>query len=67
VYRTDLNTTRRAALAFAVPLADGPRIVYPAAVIRTGRNREQATRLLAWLQGPEAAAILEAAGFIRAS
>ena len=66
VYRTDLKTTRRATLALAVPLADGPRIVYPAAVIDSGRNREAATRFLAWLQGTEAGRVFDAAGFIRA-
>ena len=65
VYRTDLATTRRAVAAFAVPLADGPRIVYPAAVIATGRNRAGATRLLAWLRGEQAMKVFEAAGFVR--
>jgi molybdate transport system substrate-binding protein len=66
VYRTDLAGARRASLALAIPFADGPRIVYPAAVIRSGRNRDAATRLLAWLQGAEASRIFEAAGFLRA-
>lgn len=66
VYRTDLAGARRASLALAIPIADGPRIVYPAAVIRGGRNRDAATRLLAWLQGAEASRIFNAAGFPRA-
>ena len=66
VYRTDLATARRAALAFTVPISDGPRIVYPAALIRSGRNRDAASRLLAWLQKDEARRIFEAAGFSRA-
>lgn len=66
VYRTDLRGAHRASLAFAVPVSDGPRIVYPAAVIRSGRNRDAATRLLGWLQGAEASRIFEAAGFPRA-
>jgi molybdate transport system substrate-binding protein len=66
VYRTDLAATRRASLALAIPVADGPRIVYPAAVIRSGRNRAAATRLLSWLQSAEAARIFEMAGFSRA-
>lgn len=66
VYRTDLYASRRASLALAIPVAAGPRIVYPAAVIRGGRNRDAATRFLAWLQGAEASGIFEAAGFARA-
>jgi molybdate transport system substrate-binding protein len=64
VYRTDMASARRASLALAVPVAEGPRIVYPAAVISAGRHREAAVRLLAWLRGAEAAAIFRAAGFI---
>lgn len=64
VYRTDIASARRASLALTVPVAEGPRIVYPAAVISAGRNREAAVRLLAWLRDAEAAAIFRAAGFI---
>lgn len=66
VYRTDLGATRRASLALAVPVSDGPRIVYPAAIIRSGRNRDAARRLLSWLQDADAFRIFEAAGFTRA-
>src|SRR5438874_2695748 len=44
--------------------ADGPRIVYPAAVVRAGRNQEGGRRLLAFLQSPEAIAVFTRAGFI---
>ena len=66
VYRTDILTARGAVLALAIPAADGPRINYPAALIRSGRNREAASRFLAWLQQGEAVKIFEAAGFARA-
>jgi molybdate transport system substrate-binding protein len=64
VYRTDITTAPRASLAFVIPVVDGPRIVYPAAIIRSGRNRDGAARLLAWLRGNEAAGIFRTAGFI---
>ena len=66
VYRTDLAATRRASLALSIPVAEGPRIVYPAALIRGGRSPEAAARFLAWLQSAEAFRIFKAAGFIRA-
>lgn len=66
VYRTDLAATSRASLALAIPRSDGPRIVYPAAIIRSGRSHDAARRLLAWLQEQEAVRIFEAAGFTRA-
>jgi molybdate transport system substrate-binding protein len=64
VYRTDLATARRARLALAVPPGEGPRIVYPAAVIRTGRNHDAAVRFLTWLQDEEASEIFKTAGFV---
>lgn len=64
VYRTDIAVARGARLAFVVPAGDGPRIVYPAAVVRSAAHAEAATELLAFLRGREAAAIFRSAGFI---
>lgn len=64
VYRTDVGTARRTRLAFVVPAAEGPTIVYPAAAIRSGTYPEGAARVLAFLQTPEAAAIFARAGFL---
>jgi molybdate transport system substrate-binding protein len=61
VYRTDAKLLRRAKTVFEP--ADGPRIVYPAAVVR-GPRAERARRALKALQGPEARAAFERAGFI---
>jgi molybdate transport system substrate-binding protein len=64
VYKTDVATASRAREAFVVPAADGPAIVYPAAVVRTGANPDGARRLLGFLQGAEATAIFMMAGFL---
>jgi molybdate transport system substrate-binding protein len=63
VYRTDVATAPHAREAFVVPPADGPRIVYPAAIVRSGKNPAGARRLLDFLRGAEAAAVLTRAGF----
>ncbi len=57
VYLTDLAAARTAVLAFAVPAKDGPRIVYPAAVLATSRNQAEARRFLAFLRQAPATAI----------
>jgi molybdate transport system substrate-binding protein len=57
VYVTDLGAARAAVLAFAVPAAVGPRIVYPGAVLAASRNQGEARRFLAFLRQPAAAAI----------
>ena len=64
VYRTDIATASHAREALLISAADGPRIVYPAAVVRTGLNQEGAARLLAFLRGSDAMAVFTRAGFL---
>ena len=64
VYRTDAAIATRAVVALAVPVEDGPSIDYPAAVMVDAPNQAGARRFLAHLQGPDAAAAFERAGFI---
>lgn len=60
-YATDARQARHARVAFAIPDAEQPPIVYEAA-LRAGADAE-ARGLLVWLAGPEAARILREAGF----
>jgi molybdate transport system substrate-binding protein len=64
VYVTDLAAARTAVLAFAVLPKDGPRIIYPAAVLSASRNRAEAQRYLAFLRGSTAAAIFAKHKFV---
>ena len=64
VYRTDVRAGAGAVIAFAVPPAEGPSIVYPAAVARDAPNPEAASRFLDYLQGGDARRRFDAAGFI---
>jgi molybdate transport system substrate-binding protein len=57
VYVTDLAAARTAVLAFAIAPGDGPRIVYPAALVAASRNRSEAKRFLEFLRSPAAAAV----------
>jgi molybdate transport system substrate-binding protein len=57
VYVTDAAVARNAAVAFVVPVDEGPRIVYPAAILSGAANRTEAERFLAFLRAPEASAI----------
>jgi molybdate transport system substrate-binding protein len=65
VYKTDIETARRAREAFVVPAAEGPRILYPAAVVNRGSNPAGARRFLDFLRSDEAAAVFQRAGFPR--
>jgi molybdate transport system substrate-binding protein len=64
VYLTDLAAARSAVLAFAVPAAEGPRIVYPAAVVAASRHQAEARRFLAYLRQPAARAIFARYKFV---
>jgi molybdate transport system substrate-binding protein len=63
VYSTDAAMSRRVRVVHAVPLEQGPRIVYPVAVI-VGRPSESAARGFVEYLGLDAArAVFEARGF----
>jgi molybdate transport system substrate-binding protein len=66
VYRTDAAIARGAVTVFSVPLADGPRIVYPAAQMRAAPHPAAARALLTYLRGPAARAVFERYGFMPA-
>ena len=64
VYHTDIADATHAREAFVIPVAEGPRIVYPAAIVRAGKNPAGGRRLLAFLRTPEATAVFTRAGFL---
>lgn len=66
VYVTDAAAAKSARVAYTVPAADAPPIVYPAAVGARAPNRDEAVRFLSFLRGAEAAAIFRAHGFLPA-
>lgn len=57
VYESDTVSAAGIDTAVIVPAADGPRIVYPAAVVSTTRRSADAQRLLDFLRGPAATQI----------
>ena len=63
VYRTDARTAFGATVAWVVPAAVGPRIVYPAAVVKGSRTAAEARRFLDYLRGPDAARTFDRFGF----
>ncbi|HJS75601.1 MAG TPA: molybdate ABC transporter substrate-binding protein [Vicinamibacteria bacterium] len=63
VYRTDALLEARVRVAFEVPRAEGPRIVYPLALVRGAG--EPAKALHRYLASPEAARLFDRYGFGR--
>jgi molybdate transport system substrate-binding protein len=66
VYKSDAGISKKVKVAFQVPRAAGPQISYPFAAIASSRHLEAARRFLAWLESPEALAVFERYGFLRA-
>jgi molybdate transport system substrate-binding protein len=66
IYRTDAAISRRTSVAFEVPPSKGPRIVYPAGLVKDSRNADAARRFLKFLSGPESAAVFRKFGFMTA-
>jgi molybdate transport system substrate-binding protein len=64
VYLTDLSAARTAVLAFAVPASEGPRIVYPGAILAASRQQVEAKRFLEFLRQRDAAAIFARRKFV---
>lgn len=67
VYHTDIAAATRAREALVIAATDGPRIVYPAALVRAGKNPAGARRFLGFLQSPDAMAVFTRAGFTAAN
>jgi molybdate transport system substrate-binding protein len=63
VYRTDARTALRATVVWVVPVDRGPRIVYPAAIVRGAKNASEAARFLGFLRGATAERVFTRFGF----
>jgi len=63
VYRTDARIALRATVAWVVPADRGPRIVYPAALVRGSKNSDEAARFLDYLRSADAARVFTRFGF----
>jgi len=63
VYWTDARLARRARVVFEVPIAETPRIVYPAAALAAGPNPEGGRDFLSFAASPPAVWLFTGAGF----
>jgi len=64
VYRTDAEISKKVRVLYEVPEDQGPRVVYVIAAISGRSHLDTARRVVAWLEGPEAARAFEKRGFI---
>ena len=67
VYQTDALISKKVRIAMAVPRAEGPKITYPAAVLKDAKSPEAARALVTFLAGPEVQKVFARFGFLPAS
>jgi molybdate transport system substrate-binding protein len=63
VYKTDALISKKVKVAVEISAAEGPKISYPIAVLKSSKEPERAKKLEEYLSGPEAAAIFKKFGF----
>jgi len=64
VYKTDALHSHKVKIAFEVPVAAGPSIIYPAALVKDSRHQPAAGKFLDYLGSPKAQAVFRRDGFI---
>jgi len=64
VYKTDAQISKKVKIAFEVPVAEGPKISYPLAIMAESRKQAAARKLLAYLESPPALEVFRRYGFL---
>ncbi len=64
VYQTDALHSKKVKVAYTVPAAEGPSIVYPAGLVKDSKHLAAAKKFLAWLSAPQAQAVFQRHGFL---
>jgi molybdate transport system substrate-binding protein len=64
VYKTDALISKKVKIAYEVPAAEGPKIIYPLAVLKDSKHAEAARKFAAYLASPEAQAVFLKFGFL---
>jgi len=64
VYKTDALISKKVKVAFEVPVAEGPAISYPAALVKESKVQAESKAFLEFLESKPAATVFEKFGFI---
>lgn len=64
VYKTDALISKKVKIAIEIPLAEGPKITYPVAVLKDAKQPEAAKKLIEFLAGQEAQMVFAKFGFL---
>jgi molybdate transport system substrate-binding protein len=64
VYKTDALVSKKVEIAFEVPFVEGPKIIYPIAILKDAKQPKAARALLDFLAGVEAQKVFAKYGFL---
>jgi molybdate transport system substrate-binding protein len=64
VYKTDAAVSRKVKIAYEVPVEKGPRITYPAAIVKESKRKDAARDFMAYVQSPAAKDAFKKYGFV---
>jgi molybdate transport system substrate-binding protein len=64
VYKTDAAISKKVRIVYEVPLEKGPRITYPAAVLRKSKRKEAARDFMNYLSGAAGKNLFKKHGFV---
>jgi molybdate transport system substrate-binding protein len=63
VYKTDSLISKKVKVAVEIPAAEGPKISYPIAVVKSSKQPERAKQFAEYLAGPTPRSVFEKFGF----
>ena len=63
VYKTDSLISKKVKVAVEIPAAEGPKISYPIAVLKSSKQPERAKKFAEYLAGPTPRSVFEKFGF----
>ena len=63
VYKTDSLISKKVKVAVEIPAAEGPKISYPIAVLKSSRQPDRAKKFADYLAGPTPRSVFEKFGF----
>jgi molybdate transport system substrate-binding protein len=64
VYKTDALHSTKAKIGYEIPLAEGPAIVYPAALVKGTKHQAAAAKFLSYLASSDARKVFTSFGFL---
>jgi len=64
VYKTDATVSKKVKIAYEVPLAKGPKITYPVAIVKESKRKDAARDFMNFVQSPTAKDAFRKYGFV---